>query len=200
MYSHTKKKIWIGLAAAVFLVLAVGLVAGLMRMGSSGSLLLGRLNEEEFFKDFGIEQPEYKVSVLDFKGKPVGRNPASLKDYRGKFILINFWATWCGPCKQEMPELETLYNTMKDNGLVVLAVSEGESMTKVKNYLAQNPYSFPVLLDESQTIGSMYKAINIPLTYLVDPKGNIRGRALGARKWSDPRFQAYVLQTIRDSE
>jgi thiol-disulfide isomerase/thioredoxin len=115
----------------------------------------------------------------------------SLAGLRGKTVLLNFWATWCPPCREEMPTLETLYQTYKDNKkFVFLSVDSAEPKATVSDFLAKNPYHFPVLLDTDGAMGYEWGVTAIPTTYLIDPQGRVVAGVRGAFDWSSPTFTA----------
>jgi peroxiredoxin len=98
----------------------------------------------------------------------------SLSDYRGQYVLINFWATWCPPCLIEMPELQSYYREHRDQNFVLLAVNFAEDDQTVSNFLAESPFDFPILLDHQGTVYDVYSSGDvIPLSILVDPQGNV---------------------------
>lgn len=110
-------------------------------------------------------------SLRDMNGAQV-----SLSDYQGKVVLINFWATWCGPCQAEMPHLQKMYVDLADKGFVVLAISadNARDASKVKPLIKKNQYTFPVLLDKDSAVVNQYNPESVlPYNVLVDQKGNI---------------------------
>jgi thiol-disulfide isomerase/thioredoxin len=123
----------------------------------------------------GRVAPDFKLSSLD--GQSV-----SLSDFRGRPVLINFWATWCGPCRYEMPFLQQVYEdaVWVEKGLVVLAVDIGESPVTVKDFVEFYGLTFPVLLDINQKVKLEYNVRNIPTTFLVDADGVIQSMKIGA--------------------
>ena len=124
--------------------------------------------------------------LTDMAGKKV-----TLADLKGKVILLNFWATWCPPCREEMPTLETLYQTYKDHkNFVFLSVDSSEPKATVADFLAKNPYHFPVLLDLNGAVSAEYGISAIPTTYLIDPQGKVVAGVRGAFNWSSPQFTA----------
>ncbi len=135
-----------------------------------------------------IEVPSHYIEAHDFEGEMVSGKKASLADFSGKFLILNFWATWCSPCLKEMPDLDQVYQSLGPENLVVLAVSMGESRERVRKFLKKRNYSFPVMTDPEMEITRLYGVRNIPITYLVDPSGVIIGRALGPREWSEPKL------------
>ncbi len=118
-------------------------------------------------------------SLLDLRGRRVG-----LKEFRGKIILLNFWATWCGPCKEEMPFLEILHQQFKEKDFVVLTVSvDYEGAKLVQDFINKQRYTFPVLLDPKCEVLDLFDVKGIPTTFLIDKKGKLLGRAIGPRDW-----------------
>jgi peroxiredoxin len=91
-----------------------------------------------------------------------------------KLVLINFWATWCGPCRVEMPSFEQLYHEQKNNGFVILAIAEDKERAKVDQYLKEKPVSFPILFDQGNALATQLKIETFPTTVLLDENGKIR--------------------------
>jgi peroxiredoxin len=105
---------------------------------------------------------------------PSLRGPAdSLAAYRGKIVVMNLWATWCPPCKEEMPDLQRFYTAYKNKGVVVLGIDQGESAGAVRAFTKQYGVTFPVLLDDDQQYGRAYAAVGLPTTVVVDRSGHI---------------------------
>jgi len=107
-----------------------------------------------------------------------------LADYRGKVVLVNFWATWCEPCRAEMPSLGRLHAALADRPLVVLAVNLGEPVSRIKKFLANTPLEFAVLLDRDTAVAKAWRARILPATYLVGRDGRIRQVHFGELDWS----------------
>mgnify|MGYP006275959405 CR=1 FL=1 len=116
----------------------------------------------------GISQVAPDFTLTNFEGGEV-----ALSDYRGKYVVLNFWATWCPPCREEMPNLNQFYEENK-NDFVVLAVDLGESKQKVQQFISYGGYTFPVLLDKDRRIGSRYNVSVIPTSYFIGPQGKIK--------------------------
>lgn len=117
--------------------------------------------------------------------------PIKLSDFRGKVVVLNFWASWCGPCRIEMPSLEALWQRYKNEGLVVLTVnrtnSGSETKEKARNYVEGEGFTFPVVFDPRGRLGLMYGINVIPTTYILDKNGVIREVVIGAISWdTDP--------------
>jgi peroxiredoxin len=104
----------------------------------------------------------------------------SLDTLRGKVVLLNFWATWCPPCRREMPDMDKLYQRLASKGLVVLAVSD-EKRETVEGFLAKQNYTFPVALDEGRKVNSAFGIQGIPNSFLFDREGKLVGEAIDMR-------------------
>ncbi|KZL91481.1 TlpA family protein disulfide reductase [Clostridium magnum] len=127
----------------------------------------------------GINQDSIIMKATDFKLKDLNGNELSLNDLRGKKVFLNFWATWCPPCKAEMPEIEKLYQETKNSDLVILAVDIGEPLSDVKTFIDQNNYNFKVLLDSNQKVAAQYGISAIPTSFFIDKEGNIISKHTG---------------------
>ncbi|MFC2066912.1 peroxiredoxin family protein [Chloroflexota bacterium] len=119
--------------------------------------------------------PDFQLPDLD--GQAV-----SLSDFRGKRVLLNFWASWCGPCREEMPFIQEVYENKKwsDKGLVILAVNLGEDLPSVMSFLEAYGLSFPVLLDVKQVVAKEYNIRGIPATFFISEDGVIQDIKIGA--------------------
>ena len=108
----------------------------------------------------------------------------NLTDYRGEYVLLNFWATWCPPCLAEMPSMQSAFERYRDRGFVVLAVSSDvEGKTIVQPFTDKLGVSFPVLLDTEGRVSEIYGAVNLPLSFLLNRNGEVIAGAQGARDW-----------------
>jgi len=96
----------------------------------------------------------------------------SLADYRGQTVILDFWATWCGPCRQSLPSLEQIARTYRDRGVTVLLVNEGESADRIRQWL-EDRYTAPILLDEDQRVAQHYNVAGIPRTFIIDQDGRV---------------------------
>lgn len=114
---------------------------------------------------------------------------ASLSEYRGKVVLLNFWATWCVPCIREMPSMETLWQKYQGRGLVILAVAtdnDDNGQPRIRNFMKRLKLTFPVLLDPENQASDLYEVSGVPVSYLIDREGKIAGRWLGSEDWASP--------------
>jgi peroxiredoxin len=118
---------------------------------------------------------EADFTLADLHGKPW-----RLSELRGRVVLVNFWATWCPPCRKEMPDLEALYARFQDRGLVILAISD-EDAGKVSAFLATRKISYPVLLDPGRKVNGLFRVDGIPKSYVYDRDGRLVGQAIDMR-------------------
>ena len=153
---------------------------------------------QDYWADAGILRIGEKKSVPapGFTLNTLNGRKVSLKDFKGKVVFLNFWATWCPPCVAEMPAMDVLHKKFKDKGLFVIAVNSEESVNKVSKFIKKRNYTFLVLLDEDGSVANdSYRAIGFPTTYLIDKLGNVVGKAEGARDW-DSRESVKLLEEI----
>lgn len=127
----------------------------------------------------GKEGPDFSLPNLDEK-------TVRLSDYRGKVVFLNFWATWCKPCREEMPSMEVLYRNFEKDGLVVLAVSIDRVTTKkdIPPFIKSLNLTFPVLVDSWGQTDKRYKLMGVPETYIIDQQGILREKIIGPRDWT----------------
>ena len=121
----------------------------------------------------GEPAPDFELQGLD--GESV-----SLSQLRGSPVMLNFWATWCPPCRDEMPYLQQIYEEWSDEGLMLLAIDIGESRAKVEQYMESNNLSLPVLLDTKSKVADKYGIRGIPTTFFIDGNGVIQEKIVGA--------------------
>lgn len=112
-----------------------------------------------------------------------------LDDYKGKVVVLNFWATWCEPCREEMPSLNRLKAQMADAPFAILAVDMGEGEGRVNAFLDKTPVEFPVLLDRDSAVSKAWKVRVLPTTLVIDPDNRIRYMAIGELDWSSPAIE-----------
>ena len=125
------------------------------------------------------EESEEKVLATDFEVTLISGETVKLSDFQGKKVLLNFWATWCGPCVQEMPAFQRLYEEYPDD-FVILAVNCGDSEADVRDFAEENDYTFNIAIDEDLAASSLYPTYSIPLTLIVDEEGYIVYGSYGA--------------------
>ncbi|MBI5749226.1 MAG: TlpA family protein disulfide reductase [Nitrospinae bacterium] len=140
--------------------------------------LIGLVNVDGLHSEEKIPAPDFTLMTMDNK-------KMALKDYKGKYVFLNFWATWCGPCIDEMPSMERLYQKLKSKkNFEMLAVSIDKGGAEVvKRFVKENKLTFTVLLDRDSEVAAAYGVMGIPATYLIDPNGDVINKASGARDW-----------------
>ena len=133
-----------------------------------------------------LPEPE-RMAAPDFVIEKLEGGTTSLAEHEGKLVLLHFWATWCMPCRVEMPGLESLWQQYKDEGLVILAVSVDEgSKGRVEKYKQVFELSFPIVLDPESKVNDLYKVSNMPTSFLIDTEGQIVSYVPGAAEWLEP--------------
>ena len=125
------------------------------------------------------QAPQVGKLAPDFQLPNLEGQSISLSDFRGNPVLINFWASWCYPCIYEMPFIQEVYEEWSGQGLVVLAINKGESLSTVNDFLQSGNFSFPVLLDINQYVALEYNAWSIPTTFFIDKDGIIQAIKVG---------------------
>jgi peroxiredoxin len=141
-------------------------------------------SEEELFSKIGITVIRDDRKVPDFSLKVLNGKRVGIKQFKGKIVLLNFWAIWCAPCKDEMPGLEVLHRQFRDKNFVLLTISVDYGGVKsVQEFINKHQYTFSVLLDPKCEVFDLFKANGIPTTFLVDKKGKMIGKAMGPRDW-----------------
>ncbi|WP_139905776.1 TlpA disulfide reductase family protein [Clostridium thermarum] len=125
------------------------------------------------------KEEEVKVKAPDFTLTDTQGNKVTLSDLKGKKVYLNFWATWCPPCRKEMPDIEKLYQETKDSDLVILAVNLGEDKDTVTAFADKNNYNFRILLDSAETVAIDYQIRSIPTSYFIDEEGYVRAGKIG---------------------
>jgi peroxiredoxin len=140
----------------------------------------------------GKVAPEFALTDLDDK-------PVRLSDYRGKVVFLNFWATWCKPCREEMPSMEVLHKNFAKDGLVVLAVSiDRVTTTKdIPPFIKSMNLSFPVLIDSWGRTDMPYKRMGVPETFIIDQQGVIREIVIGPRDWTRVDSLTVLLDLLK---
>ncbi len=155
----------------------------LLLLGWSASLTAGQL-----LTTYNGEQPAPNFELVDMDGEK-----HRLSDYRGKPLIINFWATWCPPCREEMPSMNRAWRKAKDE-VSMLAVNVGEDEDTIFIFSADYPVDFTVLLDQSGDVIKQWPVKGLPTTFVLDREGNIRYMAVGSREWDDDALLEIVKE------
>jgi len=123
----------------------------------------------------------------------------TLEDYKGKFVLLNFWATWCPPCLEEMPSMEIIHQRYKDKDFTVVAISSDEGgKTDIEPFIDKLGVTFPILMDADKAVSSVYGAVNLPLSFILNPEGKVIAGSEGEREWDSEEAMS-VLEEMFES-
>ena len=157
-------------------------------------------NLHPLFTALAMYQPPEPLEAPDFTLPDVDGRPVRLRELRGKLVLLNFWATWCPPCRLEMPSMERLYQTFKQTEFAMLAVSiDRQGVEAVKPFMEELQLTFPALLDQQSEVARQYGLRGLPTTYLIDPEGRLIGAAVGGRDWERSEAKALVAGLLRQA-
>jgi peroxiredoxin len=151
------------------------------------------------FANAGIPVLRQRTNPIDFSLPLLNGGTARLSAYKGTVVLLNFWATWCPPCRAEMPSMEIFYQRFKDQGLEILAVNGGEDNTTVQQFLQNNRYSFPILMDTKNEITGRYEIKAIPTTFILDREGKVIVMIVGSLRWDNPKIIAAIDTLLKNN-
>jgi thiol-disulfide isomerase/thioredoxin len=149
---------------------------------------------------FAVTRPVAATAASGFELPALDGGTVRLDDFRGRVVLLNFWATWCAPCREEMPALAALATQLGPQGLVVLAVSVREPRATVEPFVRGLGLRFPVALDQEGTVTARYHVFALPTTIVVDRQGRHVGSVLGIRDWTGGDARAYVRALLAGPE
>ncbi|NVJ61709.1 MAG: TlpA family protein disulfide reductase [Gammaproteobacteria bacterium] len=141
---------------------------------------------------------EVKEPAPDFTLKSMSGENVKLSELRGNVVMINFWASWCGPCRQEMPLLDDFYKKYNKLGFVLLGVNVEEDSSKAAGYLKEVPVSFPILYDNTNKVSKMYDIDAMPSTVLVDREGNMRFLHRGYKPGDENEYKRLMKKLMRE--
>ncbi|MCU0369149.1 MAG: TlpA family protein disulfide reductase [Cyclobacteriaceae bacterium] len=189
------KEVFSFLKPIVSTLIIIGLlqVTGLWSSASSlaQSLVLktGALNADSDFKK-PIGAFDYQFDMLDMHG-----NPISAEKLKGKVVFLNLWATWCGPCKAEMPGIDNLYQKLKEYPIefVILSVDKANAQSKIETYLSKNNYSFPVYMLQG-VAPELLQVPSIPTTYVINKEGKVVLKEIGARNYDTKKMANSLIE------
>ena len=162
------------------------------------AFLIAAVNKVEL-KPYETEYPEEAFITPSFELPSLSGGSINIRDYRGKVVFINFWATWCATCKVEMPSMQTVYDQFKDQGLEMLTISVDKDQSLIQPFMDQYKLTFPVLLDpDSDVAKKAYKTTGVPETFIVNKHGIIVHKAIGPRDWAtDEAMEAFAFYTAQ---
>lgn len=168
---------WHRLHGWVWLLALASLLVG---CGSSGPGVSEGIGE-------GNQAPDFRLEALD--GSRI-----SLQDHQGEVVLVNFWATWCAPCRDEIPDIEAVYQARRDDGFVVLGVNSHETRGAIQPFVEELGVSYPILIDETGRVEKTYRPVGLPMSVLVDQDGIIQVRHVGLL--TRDQLQEYLAELL----
>ena len=169
----------------------------LLIVGAAGILYLLQTKDSSFNLSEKIG-PAEAVPAPDFTLPDLNGRLVSLSDFKGQVVLLNIWATWCGPCVEEMPSMQKLHSKLKDEGLVILAVSIDEAGAGVvRPFMEQHRLSFTALTDTAGSIKDLYRVTGVPETFIIDKNGIITQKIVGPMDWSSAGAIGYFRKLIQ---
>jgi thiol-disulfide isomerase/thioredoxin len=175
----------------VILFLGVTLLLSI-QMASAASLA-------SLLRAAGLSVPPQSTPAADFDLPDVARQRHRLRDQQGKVVFLNFWATWCPPCRDEMPLMEQVYQALRQRSFVMWAVNVQEDREQVEAFMSANRLSFLALLDADSTVTSLYQVRGLPTTYLIDCAGNMVGWGEGPRQWTNDATRTLLDAMLNDA-
>lgn len=143
----------------------------------------------------GIDRRDEPRPAPEFELPATDGSPHRLSDYRGRYLLVNFWAVWCTPCRREMPSMQRVYEQLGGERFELLAIHVGPSLDGAKRYAEQLGLTFPILVDEDMDLGS-WQVLGLPTTFLLDPQGRIIAEAVGERSWDEPEMLEHLVRLM----
>lgn len=144
-----------------------------------------------------VSQPQVGMAAPNFTLLGLDGNRSSLSDFQGRAVLLNFWATWCGPCRVEMPSMELVYQELKSKGFEIIAISsDPQGMAVTRPFMETHKLTFPVLHDSDYRVMATYGVRTLPMSFLVDRHGTIRHRVFGARDWSSQAARDLINELL----
>lgn len=138
------------------------------------------------------------TEMIDFELPDLAGNTHKLSDFRGKVIFLNFWATWCKPCEEEMPSMQVLSDNLSSFPFVIVAVSiDNDSPENVEKFVKKYGLTFPVLHDRRGKVKEIYKTTGVPETFIIDHNGVIAEKVMGPRDWSEPSATRLLMELVQ---
>lgn len=146
-----------------------------------------------------VGPPAVGQAAPDFTLSDLGGKSYTLSALRGKVVIVNFWATWCPPCRAEMPSMETLHRELADEGLVILAVNiEKDGRQTVPKALGTNAHGFPILIDDKEAVQKRYGVYKFPESFVIRKDGMIDDKIIGAIDWAHPQTIDYFRKLLKE--
>ncbi|MBI5871131.1 MAG: redoxin domain-containing protein [Actinobacteria bacterium] len=170
---------------AISYIVGIGIFVGIIAIAVGGYFFWQARKSPPV--EEGSQAPNFTLPLMN-------GGDVSLDDYKGKVVLLNIWATWCNPCREEMPSMEQLYQNMKGKPFEILAVSIDTRGSKdVEPFVKKLGLTFPILLDSDKKVNNMYQATGVPETFIIDKNGVVRDHILGPVNWASSQAPENML-------
>ncbi len=141
----------------------------------------------------------YEIGAAkDFTLADIDGETIKLSDAKGKWVFLHFWASWCGPCRKEMPAIGKLSNVIKDDNLRIIMVNTAEDEDTIFSFLAETSTELPAYMDRDGLVTEHWKPRGLPTTFLIDKKGFVRYQAIGGREWNTPTYVNFLNKLIAE--
>jgi len=189
-----KKSVWGKISDVIFILFIVAMFIPNSRMAIGG--FVNRIKSmivEPSVQD-GSEQ-KVDFATINWQLTDINGGAVNFKDFKGKVIFINFWATWCPPCVGEMPGIQELYNKFKDNDDVVFLLVSNEDLNKITTFINNKDYSFPVY-SSRYSAPKIFASNSIPTTFVISKKGEIKIKEVGAANWGGDKMEQIINDLI----
>jgi len=164
--------------------------------GSGGASDASRSPSADELRGVGLSAVKPGTKIMDFELEDLKGKKVKLSGLAGRVVFLNFWATWCPPCRAEMPSMERLHARFADRGLHVLAVDLQEGRREVEGFVAEHKLSFQVVLDRNGSAAAAYGVRSIPTTYVIGRDGTILAGRIGAQEWDSPAVMAFFEKLL----
>lgn len=185
-------KPWLVTIALVLILRYTGALSGLSVLTQTAVMKTGFLDADTDVDESREQKFDYNFKLKDLQG-----NSLSVADLKGKVIFLNLWATWCGPCRVEMPSIESLYKSVDKDEIVfvMLSIDNPESFKKVVNYVSDKGYTFPVYVPEKYLTNQL-QVPSIPTTFIIGKDGMIKRKEVGAANYDTEKFRAFLRELV----
>jgi cytochrome c biogenesis protein CcmG/thiol:disulfide interchange protein DsbE len=151
--------------------------------------------------EFAFDAPHERLVAPDFRLPDLRETPNGLEDYQGKVVLLHFWATFCTPCLEELPALESLWRRYRDHGFIIVGIAADRGNADlVRKFTGAVGVTFPVLLDPEGVVRNRYEVMVLPTSYLIGRDGRFSARVLGTREWQRPEVTAFIESLLAEDQ
>ena len=172
-------------------------VVGLAILVTAAALLPAAISATDPFRELDVIRPTRPTAAPDFTVPSLDSQPIRLRDFKEKVVFLNFWATWCPPCKEEMPSMERLYRRYRDRGLTILAISIDTNAGAVAPFVRSFKLTFPIGFDPTMEIANRYTVRALPSSFIIDKSGTMVGIAMGPRDWDSTPAHVLIESLLR---